>query len=31
MADCRFRPNAYKEWPQLVVVHSREWETEPGR
>ena len=30
MSDCSFRTSAYKEWRQLHVVHSREWETEPG-
>ncbi|GAA1504058.1 hypothetical protein GCM10009740_39470 [Terrabacter terrae] len=30
MSDCNFRTNAYKNWRQLHVVHSREWESEPG-
>ena len=30
MTDCNFRTNEYKEWRQLHVAHSREWETEPG-
>ena len=30
MSEDIFRTNEYKEWVQLQVSHSREWETEPG-
>jgi hypothetical protein len=30
MTDSRFRTNEYKEWVELLVSHSPEWETEPG-
>jgi len=30
MTEDIFRTNEYKEWVQLQVSHSREWETEPG-
>ena len=30
MTEHIFRTNEYKEWVQLQVSHSREWETEPG-
>ena len=30
MTDNSFRTNEYKEWVELLVSHSPEWETEPG-
>jgi hypothetical protein len=30
MTDNSFRTNEYKEWVELHVSHSPEWETEPG-
>ncbi len=30
MTDNSFRTNENKEWVELVVSHSPEWETEPG-
>jgi hypothetical protein len=30
MTDNTFRTNENKEWVELVVSHSPEWETEPG-
>jgi hypothetical protein len=30
MTDNTFRTNQYKEWVELLVAHSPEWETEPG-